>query len=266
MNKNSKIENYSRLPMCKIHAPIPGYNVVDAEKFKSAIKLLQQSLTPESQETTFIGDNLITWNKNLSFLREDFYVDLLKGTELSIFEKSNIWRTYILLYFAEKALKLQGDYLELGCYLGTTAKLVLEKCNLKRLNKKYYLYDPFGWKEDDKNHPMPEHENPEMYNSVVKRFSNQSEVKIIRGYVPDSLNEAFPEKVAFAHIDMNNPYAESKALERILPKLSKHGIIIFDDYGWWGYSAQKKAIDPIVKKYKESILELPTGQGMLIKA
>ena len=42
-------------------------------------------------------------------------------------------------------------------------------------------------------------------------------------------------------------------------------MIIFDDYGWWGYSAQKKVLDPIAKEFGETILELPTGQGLLIK-
>ncbi|MED5529215.1 MAG: class I SAM-dependent methyltransferase, partial [Pseudomonadota bacterium] len=66
-------------------------------------------------------------------------------------------------------------------------------------------------------------------------------------------------------IDMNHPIAESKALEIILPKLSNGGVIIFDDYGWFTYSAQKSALDPIASTHDLEILELPTGQGLLIK-
>jgi O-methyltransferase len=41
--------------------------------------------------------------------------------------------------------------------------------------------------------------------------------------------------------------------------------IILDDYGWWGYSAQKIAIDPILESYDLNVLELPTGQAVILK-
>ena len=78
-----------------------GYNIADAEKFKFAINLLQESLQKPARETIFVGDNLVTWNRNLSFLRDSFYINLLEDESISTTEKSNIWRTYTLLYFAE---------------------------------------------------------------------------------------------------------------------------------------------------------------------
>ena len=71
--------------------------------------------------------------------------------------------------------------------------------------------------------------------------------------------------MAFAHIDMNHPDPEVASLEKVLPRLSKGGVIIFDDYGWWGYSAQKKALDEVATRNEQNILEIPTGQGILIK-
>jgi hypothetical protein len=52
----------------------------------------------------------------------------------------------------------------------------------------------------------------------------------------------------------------------VLPRLQKGDVITFDDYGWWNYSAQKIALDPIAREFGQQILELPTGQGVLIKA
>ena len=262
---SSNINHQDTLPPGKLIAPVMGYNIEDFEKFKLAIKLLQESLTPGSRQAIFIGDNLITWNKNLSFIREPFFVDLLHDENLSIVEKSNIWRTYILLYFAEKALKLEGDYLELGCYVGTTADILLKKYDLNQYNKKYYLYDAFEWKDGCKHDEMPEHKDPRMYENVSRRFSKNRNVEVVRGYVPDSFNQSFPEEIAFVHMDMNEASAEAKALDLVLPRLSKQGYIIFDDYGWWAYSAQKKALDLIARKHGTNILELPTGQGLLIK-
>ena len=73
------------------------------------------------------------------------------------------------------------------------------------------------------------------------------------------------EKIAFAHIDMNNWIPEASSLEMILPKMSLGAVIVFDDYGWFGYQQQKIALDPIADRYGQEILELPTGQGILIK-
>lgn len=88
---------------------------------------------------------------------------------------------------------------------------------------------------------------------------------IIKGSVPGTFNQGFPDAISFCHIDMNHPDPEVGALRGVLPRLSSGGIFILDDYGWWGYSAQKNGLDPITAEYGLDILELPTSQGLLIK-
>ena len=122
-----------KLPPGKFIAPVIGFNIDDLGKFNLAIKLLKESLNPAVRETIFVGDNLVTWNRNLSFIRDPFYSNLFYDENLCKTEKSIIWRTYILLYFAEQALTIDGHYLELGCYRGTTAESLLKRCNLKTL-------------------------------------------------------------------------------------------------------------------------------------
>jgi SAM-dependent methyltransferase len=184
-----------------------------------------------------------------------------KNTET---EKSVIWRTCILLHFAELCRSIDGDYLELGCHTGYTASQVIQKLKFGTLSKKYFLYDLFEWKEGDQHSHLDGHNNPRMFENVRERFAQFDFVKIIKGPVPQSLNQAFPEKIAFAHIDMNHPVPEAGALMAVLLRLSRGGIVVLDDYGWWGYSAQKIALDPIAKEHGFSILELPTGQGLII--
>ena len=241
------------------------FNIKDPEKFRRALTLLRESLVDGASASMFSADNLIAWNRNLSFLRDDFYLDILNNKSADPVEKSIIWRTYILLYFCKHAIRAKGDFMELGCYQGSTAFQIIKGINFKKQNKRYYLYDLFSWKEGDEHSHFTGHDDPNLYEKVSEKFLGFPFVKIIRGSVPDSFNEGVPDKVAFAHIDMNHPVAESKALEIILPKLSSGGVIIFDDYGWWGYSAQKIALDPIASKHGLEILELPTGQGLLIK-
>jgi predicted O-methyltransferase YrrM len=104
-----------------------------------------------------------------------------------------------------------------------------------------------------------------MYEDTQARFSEFTNVKIIKGSVPESFSERFPDSISFCHIDMNHPVPEAGALKAVLPKLSKGGIVILDDYGWEAYSAQKVVLDPIADSFGQQILELPTGQGIIIK-
>lgn len=241
-----------------------NFNVTDMEKFNRAVQLLRESVF-DGGATMFCSDNIITWNRNLSFLREDRFQAKLNDTKRSDVEKSIIWRTYILLYFAELALGLEGDFVECGVYEGTTALDVLEKCDLKKHGKEYWLYDLFEWNEGDKHTPLSELKNPNLYENTLSRFSEYANVHIIKGSVPESFSGGFPDSVAFCHIDMNHATPEAGALTEVLPKLVKGGFVILDDYGWWGYSAQKIALDKIAKSFGQEILELPTGQALLIK-
>jgi O-methyltransferase len=242
-----------------------SFNIQDVDKFRQAIKLLEESLAPSVSGTLHCADNLITWNRNYSFLRQSFFLEKIECESLSVVEKSIMWRTYILLYFAELSLNIEGDFVEAGVLKGTTAESIVEKLDLKKAGKKLYLYDLFEWSEDELFSKMVAHEDEHLFEAVCARFSDREEVSVVRGRVPDSFEIAFPLKIAFAHIDMNNSIPEVAALVRIIAILSPGGAVILDDYGWWGYSEQKLALDPIIDAAGLSVLELPTGQGLIIK-
>ena len=241
-----------------------NFNIVDQEKFGAAIKLLKESLW-DNGATLFCADNLITWNKNLSFLRDPFCHAILTDDAASIEEKSIIWRTYVLLYFADLASRAEGDFAECGCYKGHTAWQIVNRLDFRTLGKRMFLYDLFEWKDGDAHTHHKELNNPNLFEEVQERFRSFEFVRVIKGSVPDSFAQGFPEKIAFAHIDMNHPDPEVGALKAILPRLASGGILILDDYGWWGYSAQKAALDPIIADFGLKVLELPTGQGLIIR-
>lgn len=247
-------------------------NSKDNEIFKNAMTMLINSFkNPKNvYNTIFSSDSLITWGKNLSFLRdEDFlrsYNTVINYSDMvNEKQKGLIWRSYIFDYFANNCVNIEGDFLELGVYKGDSAHLLCDRIEFNKFGKNYYLYDLFVWKDGDDHISLTDLSDEKIYDFVVSRFSKFDFVKIIRGKVPDSLEGTLPEKVAFAHIDMNNADAEAAAFEAIYPRLSVGGAIIFDDYGWWQLSDQKIAIDKKMKAFGQRILELPTGQGLLLK-
>jgi hypothetical protein len=47
--------------------------------------------------------------------------------------------------------------------------------------------------------------------------------------------------------------------------VSPGGIVVFDDYGWKVFHRQKEAEDEFMRHMGYEILELPTGQGIVVK-
>mgnify|MGYP000179091681 FL=1 len=64
---------------------------------------------------------------------------------------------------------------------------------------------------------------------------------------------------------MNNADAEISTLEYLWDRIVPGASIVLDDYGWLAYRAQKEVEDPFFAKRGYSVLELPTGQGLVIK-
>lgn len=100
---------------------------------------------------------------------------------------------------------------------------------------------------------------------VQRRFANVPNTRIVQGMVPDSFAQACPEQISLLHIDMNSAASEIAALEALFDKVVPGGMIVFDDYGWTGYSAQRHAENAFMAARGHTVLEIPTGQGLVIK-
>lgn len=180
-------------------------------------------------------------------------------------EKAVLWRLSTVLWGFHNGLRLEGDFVECACYKGTTARIICDTVDFGSWpDRHYYLYDLFDHDPSLPHHAMTQH-SKELFQQVRERFSGFSNVTVTQGKVPDILAEAAPQKIAFMHLDMNNAGAEIGALEVLFDRMVPGAILILDDYGWLGYREQKLAEDPWFAKYGYRVLELPTGQGMLVK-
>jgi predicted O-methyltransferase YrrM len=79
------------------------------------------------------------------------------------------------------------------------------------------------------------------------------------------LAEVAPARIAFLHMDLNSPAAEVATLEILFDRVTPGGVIVFDDYGWHQFRRQKEAHDAFMAARGYHVLELPTGQGMVVK-
>ncbi len=239
------------------------YGPVNSKAFLQGIQHSVNQL-PSPTTGVFIGDQLFTIGRNLSFLENERFMTTFKRHAQTSLEKSVIWRTYVLAWAAERGMKLTGDFVECGAYKGISARILADYLNFKDCDKRFYLYDLFEHSPDMNHHNMPEH-GEGLYDQVCARFGDLDNVSVIKGSVPDTLSESEPKKIAFLHIDMNNAEAELGALKTLFGRVCDGAFVVLDDYGWLGYRQQKIVEDEFFSEAGYQVLELPTGQGLVIK-
>lgn len=211
----------------------------------------------------FLGDNLFAFGRSLGFLDDrKFFDSVERHTETNV-EKSVVWRTHVLCWAARRALRLEGDFIECGCYRGISARIVAEYTDLATTDKKFYLYDLFEHSPDMNHQSMPAH-SPQLFDEVRGRFADMSNVTVIQGGVPASFAQGAAQKIAFLHVDVNNVPAEIGALETLFDRVTPGAAIVLDDYGWLAYHEQKTAEDRFFAERGLQVLELPTGQVLVI--
>lgn len=248
--------------MGKYHTGV-FYGPADPAKFGDGLRGMFQSLRTDIG--SFASDNLITFERNLSFLTDEAFMAAFRRHATTVVEHAVIWRVATVAWGARNAMRLSGDLVECACYKGVTANIVSDYVRLaEHPERKYYLYDLFEHDASMPHHTLPEH-GASLFQQVKQRFADLPNVVVTQGRVPDSFAQAIPEKIAFLHLDLNNAQAELGALEVLFERMVPGAVMILDDYGWLAYRQQKMAEDPWFAARGYQVLELPTGQGMLVK-
>lgn len=212
----------------------------------------------------FASDNLITFGRNLGFLGDQVFMESWRRNSSAIHERGIIWRTQVLVWAARQGLRLEGDFVECGCYKGVSARIVAETVGFRDTGRHFWLYDVFEHDESMPHHAMPEH-SKDLFEQVKDRFADMPTAHVIKGFLPQSLEQGEPEKIAFMHIDLNNGDAEIATLEVLWERMVPGAILVLDDYGASPYRRSHELETVWFAKRGYSVLELPTSQGIVIK-
>ena len=222
-------------------------------------------------------DNLKT-NNNLAFIDEiDFFHAYKKAVDLVGKDLEIPLRIHQALWSALNSLKIEGDFVELGCGAGFTFISVLNYLKLKNHDfsqKKVYLFDSFMPVKPDSfgiQSLTGTTRKPDAYanslGEVKERFAEWPNVKLIEGLLPDSINKILSslKSISFLHVDLNHHLAEISSLEILYDKVSNGGIILLDDYANPGRELQRIAHNDFFKIKRQNILTLASGQGLIVK-
>lgn len=242
-----------------------GLNEQQAEEFRGALAVIRRMYA-----RNFAGDMLIALERNMGFMADPGFVAAVDAQQPNAQEASLLWRLHVLCWCAQNALRLDGDFVECGVFRGYMTAVAAQFLDFGSRAKRWHLYDTFEGiptAQLDPGHGNPgEYLDPGLHGAVVRRFAAYPNITVHRGRVPEVLHDSAPPRIAFLHLDMNSSKAELGALEVLFDRLVPGAYLLLDDYGWFAYREQKVAEDAFLAPRGCRVLELPTGQGLVIKA
>jgi hypothetical protein len=214
------------------------------------------------------GDNNIVVGKTSSFLDDEKLKGAIDRQALNEQERSLVFRLNTLIWAVDNALHIKGDLVECGVWKGFLFSVIADYFDFTKVNKSMWLYDTYAGipaKYDTERHDHPALREENLFEKVVLRFRKYDNVHVVKGQLPDILKERSPNAISLLHLDLNSSRAEIETLDAIFDKISPGGMIVFDDYGWSAYRAQHDAEKAWAAKRGYRILEMSTGQGLLVK-
>jgi len=181
-------------------------------------------------------------------------------------------KLYFLLQFLRQTIDLPGDALEAGTGSGGSAKLMLEVLRQARVTKRLWLLDTFtGYQrvdpERDGTHAQLNQCRCHSKEEVARLLADPViEVKLIAGLIPETLEQVKTDTLSFAHIDVNLHEPTLAASDFCLQRLTKGGVILFDDYCWPATYGARQAIDEACTRHRQQVICVPEStQAFLIK-
>lgn len=223
-------------------------------------------------ELSYSRDGLYTIH-NADFMDNSaFKTAYAEGKATNSWGAANIeWRVHVGLWLAAQAARLEGDFVECGTNRGGMASAILVYLakNANFQSKKFFCFDTFqGLSENystaEEYQQVAGHYS-DCYAEVKAHFDQFPQVTLIKGAIPETLNQFKLTKIAFLHIDMNSAVPEIAAAEYFWPQLVSGAYMLLDDFAWEVCKDQRDAFIDFAKQNNVEVLWLPTGQGLIQK-
>jgi hypothetical protein len=228
----------------------------------------------------YAQDGLFTMNNDHFRRDEAFRAAYARGVEASNgFDPKMEWRVHVALWAASTALRVPGDFVECGVNAGFMSSAMMRSLDWRRSDRRFYLIDTFRgpvlsqYSQREIERGRAAHAESALaagaYVTDLERvranFSEWPNAVVVQGTVPDVLDAVNFGNVAFLHLDMNCALPERAALEFFRDRVSPGGVVLLDDYAYFGNESQAEAIDDISARLGFKVLSLPTGQGLIVK-
>lgn len=247
-------------------------------------KLTEAGAPSSARSPSYASPTLQVWYQTADFLEDPHFMEAYRfamGGAAGFLQRIGAvpdvrheWPVLVGCWAAWHGRHLPGDFVECGTNTGILSMAICKYVDFNRLDKFFYLFDTYcgipseQMSESEKSlgrEALSKAVYRDSFETAQKNFAPFPRVQLVRGKVPDTLPTVPIHRVAYLSIDMNIIFPEIAALEYFWDKLSPGAPVILDDYGKAKFVEQKCAMDAFSARRGLKILNLPTGQGLLIK-
>jgi O-methyltransferase len=85
------------------------------------------------------------------------------------------------------------------------------------------------------------------------------------GWIPEAFPKVADRRYAFAHIDVDLEQPTFDSIAFFYPRMPAGGVILLDDHGYESCPGARKAALDFMADKPEPVLDLSTGQGLIVK-
>lgn len=184
-------------------------------------------------------------------------------------------RRFVLFSMAQSVAHLTGDTAECGVFDGASSHLICT-ANAPGSDVWHHVFDSFEGlsapeADDQPTSPDAEGWNPgdlavglEQVRQNLARFEL---VKYYSGWIPERFVEVADRQFRFVHVDVDLYQPTRDSLSFFYPRLVVGGILLCDDYGSTRCPGARRAFDELAGEWGiGGVIELPTGQGFVVKS
>lgn len=225
---------------------------------KRSIKGLMMSFGYQVKLIKTIDAPISLWDTDKQFA--DIYKDTAGHT---IVDKA---RCFMLYQYARQVKSVAGQVAEIGVYKGGSAKLLA--AIFESSGKTVYLFDTFSGmppSDPSKDTYKAGDFGDTSLEEVTAFLSGCKNIRIHKGLFPLKPNPVENETFCMAHIDVDIHKSIMDCCNFFYSRMSRSGVMIFDDYGFPLCPGAKAAVDAFFTDKKERPIYLPTGQCVVTK-
>lgn len=175
-------------------------------------------------------------------------------------------RKFAVSEFLKLVSNVPGDTVECGAFEGATSYFMCKA--VLPLREAHHIFDSFAglssptqedgmyWQGGDLSAPIE---------TIKQNLAAFPFVHYYPGWIPERFAEVASCSFSFVHLDVDLYEPTHDSLEFLYPRTNPGGVIICDDYGFSTCPGARRAMDEFFADKAESIIHMPTGQGVVIK-
>ncbi|MBK7370679.1 MAG: class I SAM-dependent methyltransferase [Saprospiraceae bacterium] len=205
------------------------------------------------------------WNK------DDLFQEVIASVQgFTLVDK---YRCFELWKLIEQTSKLKnGNLIEVGVWRGGTGAIIAKKAKKCKIRDKVYLCDTFTGVvkagEKDSTYRNGEHADTSLQavSNLLLKQMNLDNVELLEGIFPDQTgHQVEGMQFRFCHIDVDVYQSAKDVVEWIWDKMVPCGVIVFDDYGFFGCDGITKFVNEQMEYNDRFVIHNLNGHAIILK-